>query len=95
MKRKILSLIFVLMLIPFASVFVACGKDEKVSLADLNTQFNAIADENKREIFTRKSYISCSKRISHGTNKSKSGRIHKLICGGQSRINAKDTKHNF
>lgn len=46
MKRKILSLILVLMLIPFASVFVACGKDEKVSLADLNTQFNAIADEN-------------------------------------------------
>ena len=47
MKRKILSLILVLMLIPFASVFTACKKDEGYNLNNLKVEFNAISNGNK------------------------------------------------
>ena len=46
MKKRILSLILVLMLIPFASLFSACGKEKGYNLNNLNNDFNAIANEN-------------------------------------------------
>ena len=46
MKRKILSLILVLMLLPIASMFVACGKDDGYNLDNLSADFNEIAEEN-------------------------------------------------
>ena len=46
MKRKILSLILILMLIPFASIFVACGKDKGYNLNNLQSDFNKIDSEN-------------------------------------------------
>jgi len=46
MKRKILSLILVLMLLPIASIFVACGKDKGYNLNSLNEDFNQIVATN-------------------------------------------------
>ena len=46
MKRKIFSLILVFMLLPFASLFSACGKDG-YNLNHLANDFYAIADENE------------------------------------------------
>jgi len=46
MKKKILSLILVLMLIPFASFFSACGKDKGYDLTTLDDEFYHIADCN-------------------------------------------------
>ncbi len=46
MKRKILSLILVLMLLPIASLFSACGKDKSYNLNNLKNDFNTIAEEN-------------------------------------------------
>jgi len=45
MKRKIISLILVLMLIPIASIFGACGNDG-YNLNKLEKNFNSIAKEN-------------------------------------------------
>lgn len=46
MKNKILSLILVLMLIPFASLFSACGKDKGYDLNLLDDEFYQIAQSN-------------------------------------------------
>ena len=46
MKKKILSLILVLMLLPFASLFVACGKENVTDLSGLDNEFNKIVTEN-------------------------------------------------
>lgn len=46
MKRKILSLILVLMLLPIASLFGACGKSSGYDLNSLDDEFNAIVEEN-------------------------------------------------
>lgn len=46
MKKKILSLILVLMLLPVASLFSACGKNKGYNLNNLSNDFAAIADEN-------------------------------------------------
>ncbi len=46
MKKRILSLILVLMLIPFASLFSACGKDKGYNLNNLVSDYNSIANEN-------------------------------------------------
>ena len=46
MKKKILSLILVLMLIPFASLFSACGKDKAQDMTKLNDNFYNIANVN-------------------------------------------------
>lgn len=46
MKKKILSLLLVLMLIPFASLFAACG-DKGYNLANLQKDFVSIADQNE------------------------------------------------
>ena len=46
MKRKLLSLILVLMLIPFASLFSACGNDDGYNLNHLQKDYNKIAKEN-------------------------------------------------
>ncbi len=46
MKKKVLSLILVLMLLPIASLFVACGKDKGYNLDALNNDFNLIVSEN-------------------------------------------------
>lgn len=47
MKRKILSLILVLMLLPFASIFSACGKDDGYNLTNLKDDFNNIFTSSK------------------------------------------------
>lgn len=47
MKRKILSLILVLMLLPLASIFVACGKDDGYDLNNLKADYIKIAEENE------------------------------------------------
>ena len=57
MKRKILSLILVLMLIPFASVFTACGKDEGYNLNNLFADFNQIGAENSHIELENKSVL--------------------------------------
>jgi len=46
MKKKILSLILVFMLLPIASVFVACGKDKGYNLNNLNADFKNVVEEN-------------------------------------------------
>ena len=46
MKRKILSLILVLMLLPVASVFVACNKDKGYNLNNLSKDYEKIELEN-------------------------------------------------
>ena len=46
MKKKILSLILVLMLLPIASLFVACGKDKSYNLNALDEDFNQIVEKN-------------------------------------------------
>lgn len=46
MKRQISFLIMVLMLLPIALVFVACGKDKSYNLNHLKSDYNKIADEN-------------------------------------------------
>ena len=51
MKKRILSLILVLMLIPFASLFSACGKDKGYNLDNLKTDFAAIEKENNNVKF--------------------------------------------
>ena len=43
MKRKLLSLILVLMLLPVASLFGACGKDKGYNLNNLKTDFQKIS----------------------------------------------------
>ena len=45
MKKKLLSLILVLMLLPIASIFGACGKDKGYNLTNLNSEFFAIEEE--------------------------------------------------
>ncbi len=47
MKRKIISLILVLMLLPLASLFSACGKDKGYNLNKLENDFYKIANENE------------------------------------------------
>lgn len=46
MKKKILSLILVLMLLPIASLFSACGKKDGYNLNNLSADFSAIDKEN-------------------------------------------------
>lgn len=46
MKRKIVSLILVLMLFPVASLFSACGKADGYNLDNLKSEYDAIALEN-------------------------------------------------
>ncbi len=46
MKKKLLSLILVMMLLPIASLFSACGNDDAYNLDALNNDFNAIVDQN-------------------------------------------------
>lgn len=57
MKRKILSLILVLMLLPLASVFVACGKEKSYNLNNLKTDFNKIDEENDNIVFKDKQIL--------------------------------------
>ena len=56
MKKKIISLILVLMLLPIASLFTACGKDKGYNLNALNTDFNHIKNENGKFVFDYSSY---------------------------------------
>ena len=56
MKRKILSLILVLMLIPFASLFVACG-NRGYNLNNLQKDFLAIAEENENLIVDQNKHL--------------------------------------
>ena len=57
MKRKILSLILVLMLLPLASVFVACSKEKSYNLNNLKTDFNKIDEENDNIVFKDKQIL--------------------------------------
>ncbi len=50
MKRKILSLILVLMLLPLASLFSACGKNDGYNLNALDEDYREIAEENNNII---------------------------------------------
>ena len=56
MKRKILSLILVLMLIPFASLFVACGNNG-YNLSNLKKDFLAIANANENVVATEEKHL--------------------------------------
>lgn len=57
MKKKLLSLILVLMLLPIASIFSACGKNKNVSLVSLDDNFYAIARENKNLELVNKNLV--------------------------------------
>ena len=46
MKKKILSLILVLMLLPIASILVGCDEDKGYNLNNLQNDFNLIVYEN-------------------------------------------------
>ena len=50
MKKKILSLILVLMLLPITSLFGACGKDDGYNLNNLQTDFYDIANKNNNVV---------------------------------------------
>lgn len=47
MKKRILSLILILVLLPIASIFSACGKEKNVDLSSLDDEFNSILTENQ------------------------------------------------
>lgn len=46
MKKRIISFILVLMLLPISSLFVACGKDEGYNLNNLSADFYNVEQEN-------------------------------------------------
>lgn len=56
MKRKILSLILVLMLFPIASLFSACG-DKGYNLNNLQNDFSAITTENENVKYENGKYV--------------------------------------
>ena len=67
MKRKILSLILVLMLLPIASVFSACGKDKGYNLNNLANDFNAIASDNNNIVLENGKFVFDYDRHNHLT----------------------------
>lgn len=50
MKRKLLSLIMIMMLLPIASLFGACGKEKSYNLDSLSKDYNSIVEENNNVI---------------------------------------------
>lgn len=56
MKRKFLSLILVLMLLPVASLFSACG-NKGYNLNNLQNDFNAVKTENEHVVYSNGKYV--------------------------------------
>lgn len=58
MKKKFLSLILVLMLLPIASIFGACGKDKGYNLNNLQKDYTSIAEENNNIVCSEDGKLS-------------------------------------